>query len=169
MNVKEPLFIIGFMGAGKTSVGEKLAEICGYSVIDTDQEIARKMKMEIPQIFAQYGEERFREIETEVLVELSQKSVITTTGGGIILKKANREVLKTGKTIFLQAAPQTVLERVGLDSGRPLIQNKSLEEITEMYQTRLPLYLECASFVVDTTDLSIEEVANTINKEMNVC
>ncbi len=65
LNVKKPLFLIGFMGAGKTSVGEKLAEICGYSVIDTDQEIARKMKMEIPQIFAQYGEERFREIETE--------------------------------------------------------------------------------------------------------
>ncbi len=156
------------MGAGKTSVGEKLAEICGCSVVDTDQEIERKMKMAIPQIFDKYGEGHFRRIESEVLVELSQEAVIITTGGGIILKEANRDVLKKGKTIFLQAHPQSIVERVGLDSGRPLIQNKSLEEVTYMYQTRLPYYLECASSVVDTTDLSIEEVAQTILKEMNV-
>ncbi|MBO0995257.1 shikimate kinase [Bacillus sp. SD088] len=167
MNIKGPLFLIGFMGAGKTSVGEKLAEICGTSVVDSDQEIERKVKMTIPEIFAEYGEVYFRRVESDVLSELSQEPVIITTGGGIILKEDNREVLKKCKTIFLQAHPRSILERVGLDSGRPLLQNKSLEEVTDMYQTRMPYYLECASSVVDTSELSIEEVAQMIIQKMN--
>lgn len=167
MNIKGPLFLIGFMGAGKTSVGEKLAEVCETSVVDSDQEIERRMEMSIPEIFAEYGEVYFRKVESDVLRELSQEPVIITTGGGVILKEDNREVLKKSKTIFLQAHPHSIVERVGLDSGRPLLQNKSLEEVIDMYQSRLPFYLECASTVVDTSDLSIEEVAEMIMQDMN--
>ncbi|MCJ7839319.1 shikimate kinase [Lederbergia sp. NSJ-179] len=162
------LYLIGFMGAGKTSVGEQLAARCGYSVIDTDQQIEKKMKMGIPQIFEQYGEDYFRDVESQVLKELSQESCIITTGGGIILREENRQLLKNGNTFFLQCHPDSIAERIGLDSSRPLIHHKTRKEIAEMYQNRLPYYLECATAIIDTTDLTIEEVARSILQKMNV-
>ena len=142
---KESLYIIGFMGAGKTTVGHLLGEMCGLHVIDTDSQIEKQEKKLIRDIFTQYGEEYFRKLESEVLKDLPEMSIITT-GGGIILNKQNRQFLKdTGRTVFLQCHPEVIAERLKFDTTRPLIKDKSIEEISEMYHQRLPLYKECAA------------------------
>ncbi|MGB4372095.1 MAG: shikimate kinase, partial [Halanaerobiales bacterium] len=95
--------LIGFMGSGKSSVGRELARRLAYSFIDTDQEIERKSRMTIPEIFKTYGEAYFRQLEEEVLVEIieNNKEMVLATGGGIILSESNRSILREKTTIIL--------------------------------------------------------------------
>ncbi|WP_249305780.1 shikimate kinase [Lederbergia citrea] len=170
---QESLYLIGFMGAGKTSVGNLLGDMCGLAVIDTDQVIEKQENMPIRDLFERHGEAYFRELETDVLQKLANGGAgapaIITTGGGIILKEKNRQLLKeSGRTIFLQCNPKVVVERLQQDTTRPLIKNKTIEEINHMYQMRLPLYLECAITSIDTSAQSIKEVAESIKLRMNI-
>lgn len=165
---KASLYLVGFMGAGKTSVGKVLGEWQEKQVIDTDEYIVQQEKMTINDIFSKYGESYFRRCETETLKIVSKKDAIITTGGGIILDKQNREFLKsTNKTIFLQCHPTDVISRLEQDDSRPLIRDKSLDQIIAMYDARLPLYHECAALTIDTADKSIEMVAKLILECMN--
>lgn len=167
--MSKTVYLIGFMGAGKTSIGKKLEALWGYPVVDTDEMIVEKEKMPIPEIFKRFGEVHFRKLEKETLQNLSSSSYIVTTGGGIVLDPQNRQLLKeTGRTVFLYCEPKTLIERLEKDdpSSRPLLHEKSREEMIELYESRLPLYEECASFTIDTTNLSIEEVATLIAKRL---
>ncbi|MBS4217165.1 shikimate kinase [Bacillus sp. FJAT-49711] len=164
-----PIYLIGFMGAGKTSIGQAIAEKTGLSVIDTDDRFEKSTGISINEFFETYGEKHFRNKETEILLSLPGKPSIITTGGGIILKEKNRQFLKeSGRVVFLQCSPKVFLERLMEDESRPLIKNKSFEEISEMYEKRLPLYIESASITIDTSDLSIEDAAEIIISRMDL-
>ena len=166
--VMESIYLIGFMGAGKTEVGKQLSEKLNIPVIDMDAEIVKQEEQEITEIFAQYGEAHFRTIESNILKELQDKQAIVTTGGGVILKDENRTFLNTtGRTIFLHCEPDVIAERLKGDTTRPLLIEKNITDIVEMYKGRLPLYKECANIVIDTTTLTIDEVVNKIVDSIN--
>ncbi|MBS4209614.1 shikimate kinase [Bacillus sp. FJAT-50079] len=163
-----PIYLIGFMGAGKTEVGKRMAEICGYDVFDMDEQIVREEGKEITDIFREDGEAYFRHKESEVLRKIAKQDCIITTGGGVILNEENRRFLKGEQTVFLACDPAITAVRLEHDTTRPLIQKKSQADIAEMYEARLPLYKECAEMIIDTTSASIDEVANQIIERMNI-
>lgn len=168
MPINESLYLIGFMGAGKTSVGRALAFITGNPVMDLDDRVEEEANMSIRDIFEKYGESYFRELESKILRDSIHTKAIITTGGGVVLNRQNREFLKkTKRVIFLKCDPEVTFSRIGADPLRPLIKNKTAKEIGEMYKERLPYYMECAALSIDTTHLSIDEIAKQIQKEMN--
>jgi shikimate kinase len=157
--------LIGFMGAGKSSVGRCLQSRTGLARFDVDEIISTKFQLSIPQIFSTYGEERFRDAETEALRELSPNpSSIIVTGGGIVLRKENIDLLKRlGTIVWLDAREEILFERATRKGERPLLQtDKPRTKFLELLRTRVPLYASHAEFRVDTSDLTHEEVADSI-------
>lgn len=155
--VLKALYLTGFMGAGKTTIGKELATSLKLPVFDTDHQIEKKYKKPVRQIFADEGETTFREYETEILKESPTENVIITTGGGIVLKQENREWMKeNGMIIFLKTDLQVIFQRLENDENRPLAQNKSKLELSEILKSRLPYYNDC-TFTLDTTHKSINE------------
>lgn len=156
--------LIGFMGSGKTSVGEKLAEALKYNCIDTDAMIVEKYGV-ISDIFETKGEAYFRDIETETLKEaLELTDTVICTGGGIILKDENRAMLRdNARVVYLETSPETVYERVYNDDARPLLKGKkNVEDIATMMAGRLPKYQDAAEYIVTTDNKSIEEIVAEI-------
>jgi len=161
----DAIVLIGFMGAGKSSVGRTLARITGLSRFDTDEMIAARFGLTIPEIFATHGEETFREAETEVLRELSGKGqVIVVTGGGIVLRRENVALLHAmGTIVYLSADEETLFARISRRSTRPLLQTANPRAtLTELLAKRLPFYRDAAELEVDTSRLKHDEVARTI-------
>ena len=161
----EAIVLIGFMGAGKSSVGRTLARITGRPRFDTDEMIASRFGLSITEIFAVHGEEKFREAETEALRELSGKRpAIIVTGGGIILRPENVHLLRALGTIFyLSADEETLFARISRKTTRPLLRTPNPREtLRELLKARLPLYRGAADVEVDTSRLKHEEVARKI-------
>ncbi|MEW8986999.1 MAG: shikimate kinase, partial [Bacillus sp. (in: firmicutes)] len=116
----QAIYLIGLMGAGKTTVGKELAAELGISVVDMDAEIVKQQGTTINDIFAEKGESFFRSLEAKLIKELPQENVIITTGGGIILNEANQEWMKEhGFVVYLDANPDEILERLQNDQSRP--------------------------------------------------
>lgn len=160
------IYLTGFMGAGKTSVGKTLSKEIHVPVIDTDEVIVANEGRTIDTIFSEEGEEYFRNVETKVLQSLPLQDVIITTGGGIILRKENREFMtKHGTTFFLYCSPEHTYERLKNDASRPLLAGNKKQEIITRLHARLPLYRE-ADYTIDTSHKSILEVANEIKKQL---
>jgi shikimate kinase len=160
----ENLILTGFMGTGKTEVSRELARLLTMKLIDIDTEIEKSAKMSINQIFKQFGEQKFREMETEMIEKVScEKNVIISTGGGAVLKQENMDVLKkTGRVICLMAMPETILQRTSGTSERPLLQvGKPLEKINELLNLRKPFY-EKADLIIDTEDKTPLQIAEEI-------
>ena len=158
------IVLTGFMGTGKTEVGRELAQLKGLKLIDVDTEIERSEKMSINDIFKQFGEEKFREIETEMIEKVSrEENVIISTGGGAVLKQRNMDALKkTGLVICLMATPETILQRTGNSDVRPLLQvEKPLEKINELLEFRRPYY-EQANIIINTEEKSPLRIAEEI-------
>jgi shikimate kinase len=155
------IYLTGFMGSGKTTIGRALSEKLGIPVIDTDEMIEKKAGKTIPAIFADEGEERFRKYEQEILKQLPTNDVIITTGGGMVISKENRSWMKKhGNVIFLSCSLDIIFQRLQSDTNRPLFsQNK--EKMKELYEKRLPYYLE-AAFTIDTSHKSVEEIVEDI-------
>ena len=153
------------MGAGKTSVGLKLAEALNKKFIDSDREIEKKTGASIPLIFELEGEKGFRSRECEAIDSLTKESdIILATGGGSILDENNRKYMKErGFVIYLQAPLEQLLERTSKDKNRPLLQTadprKTLGDIIEK---REPLYLETADLIYKTSDKQIRDVITNI-------
>ena len=161
----DAIVLIGFMGAGKSSVGRMLARITGLSRFDTDEMVAAGFGLSIPEIFAAHGEERFRAAETEALRELSGKGqTIVVTGGGIVLRAENVTLLhELGTIVYLSADEETLFERISRRSTRPLLQTTNPRAtLTELLANRLPFYRDAADLEVDTSRLKHDEVAKTI-------
>ncbi|MFN2621305.1 MAG: shikimate kinase [Chthoniobacterales bacterium] len=161
----DAIVLIGFMGAGKSSVGRTLARITGLSRFDTDEMVAARFGLTIPKIFAAHGEETFREAETEALRELSGKGqTIVVTGGGIILRAENVALLhELGTIVYLSADEETLFARISRRSTRPLLQTANPRAtLTELLAKRLPFYRDAADLEVDTSGLTHEEVARII-------
>lgn len=161
------IVLIGFMGAGKTSVGKVIAKKLGFEFVDVDEVIEKATGMEISEIFSKFGESRFRDIEEEMIKLITQKKrQVIATGGGVVLRDKNMKRLKKGGVIFcLKASENVIFERLKQTTNRPLLQVENPEErIKELLQKRMPLY-EKADFIIDTEGLTPEEVAEKIIKE----
>lgn len=172
--MKNNIVLIGFMGSGKTTVGEALAQELSYGFLDTDQYIEKKEQMTISQIFAEKGETYFRGVETSSLQELVSdlEGTIISSGGGLPLRPENAKLLKQlGFTIYLKASQETIWERLKEDTTRPLLQCENPQKkIQDLLDYRDPIYEVGAHMVVSVDDKSVEEIAGEIlrNYEMMV-
>ncbi|MBO1512340.1 shikimate kinase [Metabacillus bambusae] len=156
------IYLTGFMGAGKTTVGELLAEKLNLPVLDSDQQIVKKLNMTIKEIFDLHGESFFRDAETDILKELPTEDVIITTGGGIVIKDENRALMKkNGQIILLHADVDIIYDRVHSDTNRPLASKKTKDELHALYHSRVAFYQDC-SFTVGTSNKDIDEIVNEI-------
>ncbi len=158
------IVLCGFMGCGKSTVGNILAERLNYILKDSDQCIEQREKMTVSEIFDVFSEEYFRKVETEVLKELScQNGIVIATGGGAVLNSDNvSELRKNGTIIFLDVTPETVIERLKNDTSRPLLQRENKEAvISELLCARKPKYQSAAHITVDA-NRSPTEVADEI-------
>ena len=166
------LFLIGMMGSWKSTLGRKLAKALKFEFIDTDDAIEELTKMKLADIFREFGEEKFREMETAFFVEKAKHTgQLFSTGGGIILSAENRKVLQeNGTTFLLDASPQTLANRINTTTKRPLLSNSdnlkaSLEEI---WEKRQGFYKECAHHIISTDNLEPHQVLDEIIKILDV-
>lgn len=161
--------LIGFMGSGKSSAGRTICRKTGWPRFDTDEMVSARFGRPIPDIFAEFGEEEFRNAETEVLGQLSATTpAVIVTGGGIVLRPGNVELLRRlGTLVHLEADEETLFRRVSRRSTRPLLQTENPRTtLTELLRVRLPLYRQVADFHVETSRLSHDEVAEVVIKTM---
>lgn len=164
----ENWFLIGYRGAGKTTVARLLAERLGWAWVDADQVLETRDGRTIREIFAAEGEAGFRDKETALLTELcSLKQHVIATGGGVVLRLENRlEMQRSGRIAWLVADPPTLWRRLQNDISsqerRPALTTGGLAEIEELLIVREPLYHACADVTVDTTGRSPEEVVSAI-------
>ncbi len=158
------IVLTGFMGTGKSAVGCRLAERLGLRFIDLDQAIEREAGMTIPEIFASEGESGFRRRERELIGSLAtRQDCVIATGGGAVLDHENVRNLKTGAVIVcLWAEPTIILERVGSDAYRPLLQAPDrLARIRELLEQRAPEYAQ-ADLSIETSNFEIEGIVDRI-------
>ena len=150
--LQENIAIIGFMGTGKTTVSSALSKITGLKEIDVDAYIVEKAKMSISEIFEKYGEEYFRNLETESLREIANnKNQIISCGGGAVLKDENVDILKnSGTIVLLTATPETIFDRVKDHTHRPILNNDmSLSHVKSLMEKREPRYQSVADIKVN--------------------
>lgn len=161
----ENIYLCGFMGCGKTTVGKVLARMLGRKFIDMDDEIVQRAGKTIPEIFSELGEGTFRKYETRLLEEYSsKKSMVVSTGGGVFTNYKNAEIAgKNGTIIFLDADFDLCYGRVHLDKNRPNAASRSKQELKELYDTRKPLYLKACAHAVNA-DGSPLEIAKRISE-----
>ena len=156
------IYLTGFMGAGKTTIGEQLADKLNVSVLDTDQLIVQKLNSTIKEIFEQYGETYFRQAENDILTELPTENVIVTTGGGIVINDENRGIMKkNGHVILLHANIDITYERVHTDTNRPIANKLTKAELNKLYQSRISFYEDC-TIKIETSNKNIEEIVDEI-------
>lgn len=153
--MKSNIVLCGFMGSGKSTVGRALAEKLSMKLIDTDSYIEKKEGMTISEIFAQKGEEYFRNVELEVCRELSSmRNYVISTGGGTLLKEENvAEIKKGGVVFFLNVSAQTVLTRLKNDTTRPLLQRTDkVKAVNDLMNKRMSLYSKAADYVINAEE-----------------
>lgn len=156
------VFLVGLMGAGKTTVGRILARRLRLRFYDSDQEVERRCGVKIPVIFEIEGEAGFRAREQQALAELTTlRGIVLATGGGAVLSQENRERLAAGGTvIYLNARPEDLYARVRNDRNRPLLATADpLARLRELHRERDPLYRAIADVVVDTGRQSVTALA----------
>lgn len=158
------IVLAGMPGSGKTTVAEELKRR-GKTVFDTDEQIV-KSHGAISEIFARYGEEHFRDLETQTVRELcALDGVVIATGGGCLLRGENVKLLKeNGKIFYLRTDVETLVKRVGGDTGRPLLQGDTRARIEKLHNDRSRIYAQAADFIIDTDELTPEEIANKITE-----
>jgi shikimate kinase len=159
------IVLIGMMGAGKSSVGDCLRRRTRLKLFDTDEVVASKFGMPISEIFSKHGENKFREAETEALQTLATpKPMVIVTGGGIISREENLDLLKRlGVVVWLQADEGTLFKRASRTGNRPLMHCKNpRDSFAQMLRARLPFYAKVADIRIDTSALTDDEVAVAI-------
>lgn len=165
------IFLVGLMGAGKTTVGRALAKKLNKRFIDSDHEIEARTGASISLIFEIEGEASFRQRESEVIRELTaQDNIVLATGGGAILRPENREYLKShGTVIYLRASINSILQRTSHDKSRPLLQTADpRQRLEQLACEREPYYLEVADFVVETGRPNVQSLVQTIISQLDL-
>lgn len=170
MENRRNIYLVGLMGAGKTTVGRQLAKRLGRTFYDSDHEIVARTGVPIPTIFEIEGEDGFRRREAQAITELSSEdNIVLATGGGVILNPENRRRLHdTGWVVYLNVPPALLYERTRHDRNRPLLQVADpLARLEELYAIRDPLYRETAHFVVNGTHLVASGIVQNLLREFN--
>ncbi len=165
---RKNIFLIGFMGAGKSTVARKLQSEYGMRLIEMDEQIEAQEKMPISEIFAERGEEYFRRLETELLESLNrEENTVVSCGGGVPMRERNVEAMrKSGRIVYLSASPETIYERVRHAHNRPLLENNmNVEYIAGLLGERLPKYLAAADVTVSTDGRDVKEICEEILRE----
>ncbi|BCT67080.1 Shikimate kinase 1 [Nitrosospira sp. NRS527] len=163
------IFLVGMMGAGKTTVGRLLANFLEKKFYDSDREIQKRTGVSIPLIFEIEGEAGFRKRETEMLSELVKTgNIVLATGGGAVLSAENREMLKrSGTVIYLRATIDDLWRRTRHDKNRPLLQTQDPRtKLTELYAQRDPLYRETAHIIVESGKRSARHLAQLLAQQL---
>ena len=160
------IFLIGMMGAGKSTVGLALAKMLDYEFVDLDAVIAKNTELSISQIFEQFGEAEFRNIEKRILKENIHENAVIATGGGSVINAENRELMEkteNKKVIWLKAPPSVIAKRLNEDVIRPLLKGKNIvEQIAELLKIREKMYGAVADVVLDTENYTQYELAEKI-------
>ncbi|MGH7229269.1 MAG: shikimate kinase [Nitrospiraceae bacterium] len=160
------IVLIGYRGTGKSTVGKNLAEQLGRDLVSTDDEIIRRARLPVPDIVQRFGWDHFRDLESEVCLDLAGRDgLIIDTGGGAILRQQNVDSLKkNGVLIWLTADVPTITERIGGDTQRPSLTGaKSFtEEVEEVLRERQPKYKSAANHIIETDGRSVTEVVEAI-------
>lgn len=165
MNAPSNVFLVGLMGAGKTTVGRALAKKLDKQFIDSDHEIEARSGVSIPVIFEIEGEAGFRQREADVIRNLTaREDIVLATGGGAILRPENRELLKSrGTVVYLRADINQILQRTAKDKNRPLLQSGDpRQKLEQLSSEREPLYREVAHIVIDTGRPNISSLVQVI-------
>jgi shikimate kinase len=162
--------LVGLPGSGKSTVGRQLARRLQLQFSDSDQVIEQRIGCPIREYFEREGETSFRDVEEQVLDELTQQSGVLSTGGGAVLRDANRQRLHTrGKVVYLKSTPEELMRRLRHDTQRPLLQvGDPLQRLRELYAVRDPLYRETAHFVIDTGRPSVATLVNMIVMQLEL-
>jgi len=171
MSRADNIFLIGAMGAGKSTIGRHLAELLGKEFQDSDQEIEKRTGASIPLIFEIEGEAGFRIRESSILDDLTRKSnMVLATGGGVILSADNRRILHArGVVVYLHAPLDTILQRTRRDRHRPLLQTADRRRTLEaILKAREPIYQQTADIVVETAHRSPMSVAREIARKLEI-
>lgn len=164
------ILLIGFMGAGKSTVSAKLSELLAMEIMEMDAYIQKKEGMSIKDIFATNGEEYFRNCESNTLIELRErKRMVVSCGGGVPLREKNVELMKTsGYVVWLTATPEAIYERVKDSTERPLLNgNMNVPFIQNLMESRREKYERAADIVIDTTGKEIESICEELLQKLS--
>lgn len=163
--------LIGLPGSGKSTAGRQLARRLNLPFADSDQVIEQRLGCSIRDYFEREGEQAFRDVEESVILELTQgEPRVLATGGGVVLRPANRQRLRdAGHVIYLRSTPEEVFRRLRHDSNRPLLQVADpLARLRSLYEERDPLYRETAHFVIETGRPSVSRLVNMIVMQLEL-
>ena len=158
------IVLVGFMGTGKSAVGRVIAQKLEFHFIDTDDVIEQTSKAKISDIFAEHGEDYFRDLESQAVKSVTlMKNQVVATGGGVVLRSSNIDLLRTGGPIFcLNATPKAIWDRVRSSRSRPLLRGpEPLKKIETLLDKRAPYYA-LADHQIETTGVSVDRVADEI-------
>jgi shikimate kinase len=167
----ELITLVGMPGCGKSTVARQLSRQLGLPFTETDAEIERRIGMPIRDFFAAEGEERFRDIEQAVIDELSQQTGrLLATGGGAVLRAANRDALHNrGRVFYLRATPEELFRRLRHDTQRPLLQVADpLRKLRELYRERDPLYRRTAHYTVESVRPSVSALSSMVLMQLEL-
>ncbi len=162
--------LCGMMGVGKTTVGIQLAKSAMLAWFDTDKVIEDNYG-KISDIFAKYGEEYFRNLETQTVHALCEKEgVILSLGGGLVLRQENVETLKNkGKIVYLRAKKETLVQRLRFDTARPLLQGEDIEtRVENLLEKRAGIYEQVADYIVDVDGKTVDEIVKEITLSLGI-
>ncbi len=163
--MQDNIFLIGFMGAGKSTVARTLRDLYGMRLIEMDEQIERREGMKISRIFEEKGEAYFRTLETELLEGLQcERNTVVSCGGGVPMRRCNVDAMRrSGRIVYLSAKPETIFARVRHAHNRPLLEgNMNIAYIEKLMQERLPNYLAAADVTVKTDGRSAREICRDI-------
>lgn len=161
----ENIFLIGFMGAGKSTIARTLQKQLAMPLVEMDARIVQEQGMSINDIFAKYGEAHFRDVESQLILTLGKEgNTIVSCGGGVVVRPQNVEYMrKSGRIVYLKAQPETIYERVKNSTDRPILNgHMNVPYIAELMEKRRELYENAADITIQTDGKSREEIAEEI-------
>jgi|SRR5690625_4545298 len=165
--IKPLAVLIGPPGAGKTTVGTRVAQLAGVDFADTDAIVEQRLGKSIPDIFIEDGEPTFREHERQVVREtIETHTGVVALGGGAVVNDETRQLLRSHRVVFLTVGLAAASPRVGFDRSRPLLLGSPRKQWLHLFNQRLPLYTEVADITVETDELTIEEAAQVVHEQL---
>lgn len=163
------IFLVGFMGAGKSTIAKVLKAKLNMNLVEMDARIVEEQGMPITDIFSKYGESHFRDIESQLIVTLGNEgNTVVSCGGGVVVRPENTDYMKkNGTVVYLSAKPETIYERVKDSTDRPILNgNMNVEYIAELMEKRRALYEAAADIKIDTDGKNAEEICGEIIKSI---